>query len=214
MNNIISLAAIKNGEMPSAKDLAAYVESLKLYSKSYKVGEEQLRKLIYNLPTPRQVENDLSLGELKIIAENIRFLWKKITGQDIIGEVNKEVKSEKLLGNYWIVSKGILVSGPNHCTIAKKNMDLFISLLDIDTFAMHANLSSHPNKLIKLVLDHGGVRLFINKNGKAFFQLTDETYGKWGRKKIKKYDFNEKVVMVIDKNSAYNGWKSGIRINI
>ena len=207
------VAAIKEKEVPPAKDLATYVESLKLYSKSSKVDPE-IEKLIKNLPTPKNVQNLLSSAELRVIAETIRFLWQKIAGQDIIGESKMEKASEKLLGNYWMISNGILLSGPNHCTIIKKNMDLFISLLDIDAFAMHENLASNPNTLIKLIIDHGGIRIFVNKNGKAFFQLSDSIYGKWGRKKIKKYDFKEKVVRVIDTSAPYNGWSSGIAIRI
>ena len=213
-NNINKLANIKEKEVPSARDLAAYVESLKLHVRACKIDDPEIKKLICNLPTPKNIENLLSSAELRIIAETIRFLWQKIAGQDIIGESKMEKSSEKLLGNYWMITKGVLLSGPNHCTIIKKNMDLFMSLLDIDAFAMHENMASNPNNLIKLVIDNGAMRIFVNADGKAYFQLSADTYGKWGRRKIKKYDFKEKIVMVIDINAKYNGWKSGIRIKI
>jgi hypothetical protein len=118
------------------------------------------------------------------------------------------------MGNYWMLPKGVILEGPNHFTIIKRNMNLFISLLNINAFAMHDRLAGNPNGVIKLVLDHGAMRIFVNKSKDAYFQLTDETYSIWGRQKIKKYEFKNKITKVVDKRQPYNGWSSGIVVKI
>lgn len=113
-----------------------------------------------------------------------------------------------------MLMNGILLNGPNHFTIVKKNMELFRALLDINAFVMHEKMASPPDELIKTVLDHGGMRIFINRDKSGYFQMTDETYSKWGRGKVKKMDLKNKVVKVIDKSNPYRGWDSGIVVKL
>ena len=47
---------------------------------------------------------------------------------------------------------------------------------------------------------------------KSYFQMNDQIYGEWGRNKVKKLDFKNKIVKLIDKKINYDGWKSGITI--
>ena len=87
-------------------------------------------------------------------------------------------------------------------------------MLKINGFALQEYLGSRPNDLIKFIIDNGGVRMFVNKNKKLYAQMSPETYGKWGRAKVKKYDFKLKAVKVIDLRAPYKGWKSGITIKL
>ncbi|GAF77777.1 unnamed protein product, partial [marine sediment metagenome] len=67
---------------------------------------------------------------------------------------------------------------------------------------------------IRFILENGGVRLFVNKNKKLYAQMSSTIYGKFGKKKIKKYDFPERIVRIIDFKAPYKGWKSGIAIKL
>ena len=75
-------------------------------------------------------------------------------------------------------------------------------------------MASPPEELIETVIKHGGMRVFINKDKKGYFQMNDETYSRWGRKKIKHLDLKAKTIKVIDKERPYKGWKSGILIRL
>jgi hypothetical protein len=203
---------IKQSDYPSINDISAYVESLKLYLLQGQVKDEQLIQLIKNLPDPSVIRARLSKEESKILFHTIGFIWKEITGRNIIEDSKIVSKKESLCGNYWLINKGILLEGPNHYSIIKRNLELFRILLGINAFALHEKMALPPEELIKLVLDHGGIRIFASPDKRIYFQLTDETYGKWGGKKIRRYDFAEKKVKIIDKTKPYKGWGSGIYV--
>jgi len=211
MNKIIKTA---RKPIPSANELAAYVEALKVHRNRNKIKDEESLQVINNLPPPSQVRDKFSEEECRLLFDSIVFAWKKVTGQDLIEESKVMNFQDSLEGNYWMIMNGILMGGPNHFTIVKKNMELFRTLLNIHAFVLHEKLSSPPNELIKTVLDHGGMRVFINRTKNGFFQLTDKTYSKWGRAKIKKLDLKKKIVKVIDSSTPYKGWDSGIIITL
>jgi len=211
-NTKIAQQHIKEKDYPSVDDISSYAEALKLHLSDGMIKDEELCRLIENLPSPTNIRTRLSNEEVKILFQTIGYLWKKITGSDPIQESKMESQPETLCGNYWMLQKGVLLFGPNHFTIIKQNLELFRSLLGINAFALHEKMSANPNQLIKLVIDHGAMRIFVNKNRIAYFQLTDETYGKWAKRKIRKYDFHKKIVKVIDKTRPYSGWRSGITI--
>lgn len=212
--NKIVIAKVPDEDIPSVEDIALHVESLKLHLKRGQVKDKDLADKIDKLPSPKYIIKNFSIEEIRVITETVGYLWKQIANGDILQEVKIKKAPEMLMGNYWILNKGVILNGPNHYTIIKQNMNLFVSLLDINAFAMHDRLASNPNDVIKLVLDHGGVRVFINDKQESYFQLTDETYSIWGRKKIRKYEFDNKVVKVIDKRQPYKGWGSGITVKI
>ena len=203
---------IKEEDYPSTDDIASYTEALKLYLLENKIKDEELHKLVKNLPEPANIRKRLSDAEARVLFHTIGYVWKKLTGKDIIADSKVISKPDTLVGNYWILQKGILISGTNHFTIIKQNFELFRTLLGINAFAMHEKMASPPNELIKLVLDHGGVRIFASLDKRIYFQLTDETYAKWANHKIRKYDFPRKVVKLIDKTKPYRGWLSGITL--
>lgn len=205
---------IHTEDYPSVEDIASYTEALKLFKVKGKITDPELKKLIDNLPSPQNIRKSLSDTEIKIVFRTIWYLWHKITGLNLIEDTKVEQKKETLEGNYWMIHKGVLMSGPNHYTIIKNNLNLFRSLLGVHAFAMHEKMASNPNDLIKLIIDNGGIRIFVNKDRTAYFQLSSETYAKWGKQKIMKYEFHKKIVMVVDINAPYKGWKSGIRIKL
>jgi len=202
----------KMEDVPDGDTVASYIEALKLHLQENKIKNDALVSLVKQLPPQNKVRSELSKQEIAILFESVRFAWKEITKQDIVTENKIERAPETLNGNYWMIRKGVLLEGPNHFTIIRKNMDMIASLLNIDPFVLHEKMAGHPDGLIKTVIDNGGIRIFVNKDRKAFFQLTDTTYSAWGRNKIRKYDFKDKIVKVIDKKQPYKGWKSGITV--
>ena len=189
MSKII-IAKVQDKDIPSAEDIAAYVESLKLYLKRGQVQDPALADQIYKLPSPTRILKTFSIEEIRVLTEAVGYLWKHVAHNDIIEESKIKRAPETLMGNYWMLTKGVLLEGPNHYTIIKQNLNLFVGLLDINAFAMHDRMASNPNDVIKLVLDNGGIRIFINSNKDIYFQLTDETYSIWGRQKIRKYEYS------------------------
>ena len=197
---------------PDAETLALCVLTLKVYLKDNENIPEEYKNLIEKLPAPRKIRQDFSVKECEVLYETVEFLWKKITGEAIIPEEKIQKAPEKMCGNYWILNGGILLRGLNHYDIIKKNSALICTLLGVGGMSLQEYLSGEPNKLIWWIIKNGGVRLFITKDGRFYSQVSPTTYGKWARKKIQKYDFKKKVVKVIDLNSDFNGWKSGISI--
>lgn len=207
-----TIETIKKEYLPSIDDLTVYVSSLTMLLKDGEVKNEDVKDVIKNFPSPIKIKNSMSYEECRLLFENVRWAWKEITGKDLLDLAVVKPAPETLMGNYWMLSGGMLLHGVNHYTIVKQNLNLFASLLDIDPFVLHEKLSGPPKEIIKLVIDHGGVRVFINQDKKAFFQMNDEEYGKWGKRKVKHLDFKEKVVKLIALNTNYDGWKSGFVI--
>ena len=201
-------------KIPSAEELAAYVEALNIHLENNKIKDPQIEKLVKRLPYPDSIRIGFSEEECRLVFESIAHAWRKITKQDLVEETKIEHPPKGLEGNYWMVTGGVLLEGPNHFTIIKQNINLFSTLLNISAFVLHEKIASPPDELIKTVLDHGGMRVFINKDKRGYFQLADDTYSKWGRKKVKGLDLKNKIVKVIDRKTPYSGWKSGILVKL
>jgi hypothetical protein len=201
-------------KVPKGEELASYVEALNIHKENGRIKDPVMIKLIENLPYPDRIRNHFSEQECRLVFESISFAWKKLTGQDLVEEAKILHAPTGLEGNYWMLTGGIILEGVNHFTIIKQNFNLFCTLLNISAFVMHEKMSSPPDELIKTIIDHGGMRVFINKDKNSFFQLSDDTYSKWGRKKIKKFDLPNKTVKVIDRTTPYKGWESGILIKL
>jgi len=207
-----STDTIKDEDIPKADALATYVESLQIYLKENPSLKKKYIQLIENLPSPRKIELDFSFEECKILFDTVSYLWRKITKQDLITETKIKHAPESFLGNYWLVKNGILLQGLNHYGIIKQNANLICSLLNINGLALQHYLCGQPSELIDFIIRNGGVRMFVRKDKKAFFQMSEETYAKWGKHKIKKFDFTAKIVKVIDSKLKYTGWQNGISI--
>jgi hypothetical protein len=201
-------------EIPTADQIAVYVESLKLYRQQNPNLDGEFVHLIDNLPTPRKIRQDFSFEEVKILFETVGYLWRKITGNDLGGEVKTKWGELPFLGNYWIIKDGIVLPGLNHYSIVKQNANMFSNLLNINGFALQHYLVGQPNRLIQFIIKNGGVRMLARKDQKAFFQMSECTYAEWGKLKVKKLDFREKVVKIIDFKVPYKGWNSGIPIKL
>lgn len=199
-------------EIPTADEIAVYVESLKLYKERNDNIDDEHRVLIDNLPTPRQIKREFSNQEANILFETVGYLWREITGNDLIMETKGQRGTLPFLGNYWIINNGVMLYGINHYTIIKKNTSMICSLLNINGFALQHYLSGHPNDLIRFVIQNGGVRMLARMDHKAFFQMSEQTYAKWGKVKVKKFDFRKKIVKIVDFKVPFKGWNSGIPI--
>ena len=214
MNAKITKIAVNENDIPNPDILATYIESLKLFLKDNPSLDKKIAGAIKSLPSPRIVKRDYSEAENKILFETVDWAWRKITGKDIIKEQNVREAPESLRGNYWLLKNGILLHGTNHFSIVKQNTSLISTLLNLNGFALQENLCSRPNNLIKYIIKNGGVRLFVNKNKVLYTQMSSETYGKWGKQKIKKLDFQKRIVKIIDFTAPFEGWKSGIKIKL
>lgn len=202
-------------EAVSAELLATYIESLHAFKRDNPKLKDKFVDLIENLPSSQKVVKDMSNEEIKILYETVSYVWTKITGKDIIEETHITTAPESLSGVYWMIKNGVLLHGNNHYTIVKQNSQLFQSLLNLNGFALEQYLCSHPNKLINYIIKNGAIRIMADKNrSQIFFQLSEATYAKWGKDKIKKYDFRDKIVKIIDPKTEYKGWNSGVSIRL
>jgi hypothetical protein len=201
-----------NKKIPDADALSLYAQTLKTYLHDNPDINEEWKDLINKLPAPRKIKQDLSHEECKILYETLEYLWEKITKNRIIPESEVISAPESLSGNYLMLKNGILLKGINSYDIIKRNSSLICSLLDISGMVLQEYLSGDPNQLIRLILKHGALRLFITSDKRFFSQCSPETYGKWAKKKIQKLDFKKRVVKLVDFKREYNGWKSGLVI--
>jgi len=213
MMKITKKAHIDEKDIPDPDALAAYVKILKLYLEENDL-EPDIIRLIKGLPSPRVVKTSLSWEECKILFETINYLWKKILGKDILEQQYVEDAKQDFLGNYWIFKNGVMLSGENHLTAIKRDSSLIITVLGLNGFSLQYYLSTDPDKLIRYILKNGGVRMFVNKDNNGYFQMSEDTYAKWGREKVRKYDLKTKIVKIIDFRVPYKGWKSGISIKL
>lgn len=201
-------------KLPSGEQMSLYVLTLKQYLKDNPNISEEWKDLIRQLPSPRQVRQDFSMQEIKLLYETVEYLWKKITGTKIIEDKEIIRAPESLSGNYWLLNKGILLKGINHYSIAKQNSQLICSLLDVSGMTFQEYLGSQPNKLIYFIIKNGGIRLFVTKDKRLYAQMSANTYGKWGRDKIKKLDFKLKAIKLIDLKAPFSGWSTGITVKL
>ena len=213
MMKITKKAHVDEKDIPDPKSLAAYVKILKLYLKENELAPN-IKRLIKGLPSPRVIKTSLSWEECKIIFETINYLWKEILGKDILKEQCIEEAGQEYLGNYWIFKNGFILNGENHFTAIKRDSSLITTILGLNGISLQYYLSTNPDKLIRYILKNGGVRMFVNKDNNGFFQMSEDTYAKWGRNKVRKYDLKSKTVKIIDFRVPYKGWKSGITIKL
>ena len=202
----------KDEDVPSPEDLAAYVEAINIFAKE-KSLDKNLDRLIFNLPAPTKIRDELSNTECRIVFETVGYLWKKLTGKDLIEESKITKTTEELIGNYWILKNGVILHGINHYSVIKNNSSIFSALLNLNEFALQEYLASPPHRVIGYIIKNGGVRFFTNGK-KAYFQMSEDTYAKWGRSKVKKYDFKDKTVKIVDFKVKYSGWKNGIPVKL
>ena len=196
------------------EEVASYLEAINVHIKFGDIKDKEFIEIAKSLPSPRKIRRNLSQHEAIVVFETVRWLWKEISGKDINDTFNFKPARETLMGNYWMIKNGLLLSGINHYGIVKRNLSLFAENLDINPFSIHEKLAGKPSQLIKLIIDYGGMRIFVDSNKNAFFQINEKAYANWGRAKIKNLDFKKKIVKIIDPHYKYDGWKTGITIKL
>jgi len=208
-------SSIFNDDMPDPHVLATLVESLKMSVKNEESNiSKEVKILISNLPSPRVVSSSMSNEELKIIFKTIDYIWLKLTGSTFTNTLASEASENKFLGSYWMLRNGIILDGINHYDIIKRNSFFVITLLVLNGFTLQHYLHQPPERLIFYIIMNGGIRMMVEKSNRAFFQMSEETYAKWGKRKIKGLDFKSKIVRILDPNVEYTGWKTGIPIKL
>lgn len=198
----------------TANEVASYVEALSVVLKDGGITEPKVANVVKTFPSPNYIRRHLSDEEAKVLFESVRWVWKEISGNDITETFDFEPAKETLAGNYWMLKNGLLLHGINHYGIIKRNLSLFANLLDINPFLIHQKLSGTPRDLVKLIIDNGGMRMFITADGRAYFQMNDKVYTDWGRAKVKGLDFKTRVVKLIDPITKFDGWNSGITLKL
>lgn len=211
---ITKTADSKDEYIPDAETLSTLVKSLKLSLVENEDIPEEERYLINNLPSPRTVKACLSDTEIAVLFKTVNYLWKRLTGQEFIDTLDVKEHKQPLLGSYWLLRNGVLIEGVNHFDIIKNNSIFVITLLGINGMTLQHYLHQEVNKLLFFIIMNGGVRMMVTSDNKAYFQMSEATYSKWGKKKVKEFDFKSKTVKIIDPKVKYKGWESGIAIKL
>lgn len=202
-------------DVPTPENIALYIESLRLQlKKAQSTLSPEVLHAIGSLP-PSSVVKKLGNKECAILFETVRWLWKKISGEDINDNEKKSKPVEFFMGHYWILKNGMFLEGVNHYTIIKQNLNLFAEILNVDASVfIHAMSLGDNEKLIFIAMANGAIRAFFNDKKECFAQMSAKTYGEWGRNKIQKLDFPEKHIKIIDVNKPYAGWDTGIFVRV
>lgn len=199
----------------SPTDLCNYISVIKYISPNSPKLNKNDFKIIENFPSEQKIKGFFSLAELRVLFHSVQYIWNKLTGGNITEELKIKEPEAKTSGCYWVLENGLMLSGDNHVKIIKNYMSLFSSMLNINTFSLIELLSTkNKNKLISLVINHGAVRMYVKSEDKVYIQMTGSTFDKWGREKIENLKYKEKYYKIIDPNSLYKGWESGIYIKL
>jgi len=204
----------KDERIPDGETLALYIKSLKLYLSDNPRMDSGLADLISKLPSDRQVRQNFSKQECKLIYQTLEYVWSKITGSPIVSEKEVIKAPETLSGSYIMLRNGLLLSGINTYDIIRQNIGMIGSLLGISGMTLQEYLARKPEEIIRLVIKNGALRLFISQDKCFYAQCSSDTYGEWARDKIRKLDFKNKIVKIIDLNSVFKGWASGIVVRL
>jgi len=197
----------------SAQELAAFVDSIHMFSKEQDIDKD-IANMIANLPSTRSITMEMDQVQLRLLRETVGHIWRKLSGNKLT-DVKVEQQSTdmgQLDGNYWFLPGEVLLHGFNHFSIAKNHRDLICRLLDINPFVFEHNLQSNPDRLIWLVLSHGGVRTIVDRGKSAIYMQTIESSWPWVRDKLKKMYHKKRLVKVLDPNIPYEGWSSGVSV--
>jgi len=144
--------------------------------------------------------------------KSVRTIWRDITNEQPPKEdqIAAPESTRMLHGNFWLLPGGILIRGYNHFTAAKKHKVMMCNVLGINGLTFEHRMASEPNRLIGLLLEHGAVRVNIDRDsGTALFQATSNSWPA-ARDKILRMTHKHRYVRVIDTSVPYRGWKSGV----
>lgn len=199
------------------EELVLLVNSILLYKieNKEKISKDLLQQ-IDNLPSKYIINNKLTETDANILYDVVRELWKNLCGQDIrnvdFKNLNKDI--EILDGNYWMLPGEFMLGGFNHFSIAKKHRGMFCSLLGINQLIFERLICEDPKKLIEHIINHGGIRMSIDKSKNNVICQTSEASWPWARNKLIKMYHKNKTAKVIDFKTPYLGWESGVNIII
>jgi hypothetical protein len=203
---------------PPARDLlASLIGSLQIYRADR--GESispRLRSQIDRLPSRLYVLRKMPQDELPLLEKGLRALWKQAVGKDWPQE--KAWSGEHLPhldGDFWLLPGEILIGGFNHFSAAKQNKQMVCALLGINPFLFEQKLHAQdPLETVRLVLEHGGIRFFVDSRKSAVICQCNEESFPMAQRKMRRLVHRRKVVKVLDPTAPYRGWKSGVPIHV
>ena len=211
----MKIRKIATREIPDAEVMATYVDSIRLMANGGSADlDKSVSRLVQNLPSRHQITRSMDDSDRTILYDSVRYIWKKLTGQEVPDKPATEGKENFMDGCYWLLPGGVEIHGLNHYSAAKSHRGLVCALLDINPLVFEYKTNQSPEELIALVAYMGGVRMMVKRNANAVFMQTTESSWPWARDKIKKMYHSNKVVKVLDPSQPYLGWGSGVPIII
>ena len=72
----------------SADEVASYIETLNLSLESGEIKRKEVISVLSSLPSPEHVKRHLSDEEAKVLFESVRWVWKEVSGKDIVETFN------------------------------------------------------------------------------------------------------------------------------
>ena len=206
-------AQIKHVHDP--EDLASYADAIRLHKASLdnNLSKEDIVK-VDRIPARSYILKHMSPTELSILFENLSDLWKTITGENLPTNEGTSAPQEAkdVDGNFWLLPGGVMVKGFNHFATAVRHKNMLCNLLDINPFIFEEKIHREPKELIKLIIQHGGIRLNINKESSRVIAQSNEESWPTLLRKFQKMYHKHKVARVLDPTVEYKGWESGIPI--
>ena len=202
-------------ETPSPEVMASLVESIKIHYVDHKDSFDKAdSKLAENLPSRNFIENEMDSPQMDLLFRSVRHLWKRMTGKE--PNMSVDNKDATLLdGVYWLLPGEVIVSGFNHFQTAKENKMLFCSLLDINPLVFERMLvSGDVQEVIGLIISRGGVRVLVDRNEHSVMMQTSESSWIWVKSKLEKMYHKHKKAKIVDLSKPYNGWTSGVTIDV
>lgn len=200
----------------SVADLSAFMESLALHRREQVSSiDSDIANAIDNFPSIYKLA-EMGDAELDLLQETISFCWKRVTGERLprADDMTKTSNNIFLDGPYWLLPGGVMVSGINHYSIAKKNKGLFCSLLNLNPLVFEQWLHADPNKVVERLILNGAVRTVVDReNNKVFCQTTEESWP-WVREKLSKMYHKIKIAKILDPTKPFKGWESGVPVRI
>jgi len=194
------------------EELAAYVDAIRLHS-SDGADQETVTK-IGRLPARQYILRQMSPTELSILFENVMDIWKTITGETLPQNPGTSApqSAKDVDGSFWMLPGGVMLKGFNHFSTAIRHKNMLCNLLDINPFIFEEKMHRNPSELIRMIIQHGGIRLHIDRAASRVIAQTNEESWPTVLQKFQKMYHKHKVARVLDPTRPYKGWKSGVPI--
>ena len=205
----------QNFTVHEPEDLAAYADAIRLHQATNAGNfDTGILTKISRLPARSYILKQMSPVELSILYENIADLWKTVTGEKLPVQAGEGAprSATDVDGNFWLLPGGVMVNGFNHFAAAVRHKNMLCNLLDINPFIFEEKMHRNPSELIKMVIQHGGIRMNIDRQASKVVAQTNEESWPTLLQKFQKMYQKHKIARVLDPTRPYKGWNSGVPI--